>query len=103
MAWIHNNQQRGALTLANGMVYIKYWGLDGDASDYIGRVVASRPMGQRTTTSYRVPNNQEAGSWALQEQVGCGSNYSLGVQCALTQGQGDIATPIPMKLSPTLK
>ncbi|HWS84797.1 MAG TPA: PQQ-binding-like beta-propeller repeat protein, partial [Ktedonobacteraceae bacterium] len=49
------HQERGALTLANGRVYINYGGLDGDCSDYIGRVVASRTDGQGPLQVYRVP------------------------------------------------
>src|SRR5579875_2243688 len=49
------HQQRGALTLANGMVYIPYGGLAGDCSDYIGRIVASRTDGQGPLLSYTVP------------------------------------------------
>ncbi len=58
------HQQRGALTLANGMVYIPYGGLDGDCSDYIGRVVASRTDGQGALLVYRVPTPREGGIWA---------------------------------------
>ncbi len=35
------HQQRTALALANGRIYFAYGGLDGDCSDYIGRVVGS--------------------------------------------------------------
>src|SRR5437762_8206522 len=58
------HQQRGALTLANGMVYILYGGLDGDCSDYIGRIVASRTDGQEPLLVYRVPTTREGGIWA---------------------------------------
>src|SRR5713226_9763158 len=57
------HQQRGALTLAHGMVYITYGGLDGDCSDYIGRVVASRTDGQGALLVYRVPTPREGGIW----------------------------------------
>ena len=56
------HQQRSALTLANGMIYIAYGGLDGDCSDYIGRVVASRTDGQGPLLVYRVPTTREGGS-----------------------------------------
>jgi hypothetical protein len=58
------HQQRSTLTLANGMIYIAYGGLDGDCSDYIGRVVASRTDGQGSLLVYRVPTTREGGIWA---------------------------------------
>src|SRR5256885_2231449 len=58
------HQQRAALALANGMVYIAFGGLDGDCSDYIGRVVASRTNSQGPLLVYRVPTPREGGIWA---------------------------------------
>src|SRR5438552_2772589 len=58
------HQQRSALALANGMVYIAFGGLDGDCSDYIGRIVASRTNGQGPLLVYRVPTPREGGIWA---------------------------------------
>ena len=61
------HQQRPALTLANGMVYIAYGGLDGDCSDYIGRVVASRTDGEGPLLVYTVPTPREEEIWATPE------------------------------------
>ena len=58
------HQQRAALALANGMVYIAYGGLDGDCSDYIGRVVALHTNGQGPLLVYTVPTSREGGIWA---------------------------------------
>lgn len=59
------HQQRSALTLANGRVYVAYGGLLGDCGAYRGTVVAvsaSDPAGD--LRFYRVPANREAGIWA---------------------------------------
>jgi outer membrane protein assembly factor BamB len=98
------HQQRGALTLANGMVYIPYGGLDGDCSDYIGRVVASRTDGQGALLVYRVPTPREGGIWAPPgASVDAEGNLYVAVgNGAITSGQWDHSDSI-LKLSPTLK
>lgn len=98
------HQQRGALTLANGMIYIPYGGLDGDCSDYIGRVVASQTDGQGALLSYQVPTAREAGIWAPPgASVDASGNLFVAVgNGASTQGQWDHSDSI-LKLSPTLK
>jgi len=98
------HQQRSALTLANGMVYFSYGGLDGDCSDYIGRVVASRTDSQGPLLVYRVPTPREGGIWdppgASVDAVG---NLYVSVgNGAITQGQWDHSDSI-LKLSPTLQ
>ena len=58
-------QQRGALTLANGMVYIPYGGLDGDCGQYHGWVVGVPINGTAATmVAYQVPTSMEGGIWA---------------------------------------
>lgn len=98
------HQQRGALTLANGRVYIPYGGLDGDCSDYIGRVVASSTNGQGALLVYRVPTPREAGIWATPggsvDTVG-NLYFSVG-NGAITQGQWDHSDSV-LKFSPTLQ
>ena len=98
------HQQRSALTLANGMIYISYGGLDGDCSDYIGRVVASRTDGQGPLLVYRVPTTREGGIWAPPGAVvdAAGNLYVSVGNGAVTQGQWDHADSI-LKLSPTLQ
>lgn len=56
------HQQRGALTLLHGRVYIPYGGLLGDCSDYIGSVVSVTTDGTGME-SYAVPTSREAGIW----------------------------------------
>ena len=98
------HQQRSALTLANGMIYIAYGGLDGDCSDYIGRIVASRTDGQGPLLVYRVPTTREGGIWAPPGAVvdAAGNLYVSVGNGAITGGQWDHADSI-LKLSPTLQ
>jgi outer membrane protein assembly factor BamB len=59
------HQQRAALALANGRVYVSYGGLYGDCGDYHGWVLgapASDPGGPILT--YRVPTAREGAIWA---------------------------------------
>jgi outer membrane protein assembly factor BamB len=58
------HQQRGALTLYQGRVYIPYGGLWGDCGQYIGSVVSIPTRGDGPATSYAVPTTREAGIWA---------------------------------------
>lgn len=98
------HQERAALTLANGMVYITYGGLDGDCSDYIGRVVASQTNGQGPLLVYRVPTTREAGMWATPgASVDSAGNLYVSVgNGAATGGQWDDSDSV-LKLSPTLQ
>jgi outer membrane protein assembly factor BamB len=57
------HQQRAALALSQGLVYVAYGGLTGDCSDYIGRVVAARTDGQGDLLSFQVPTTREGGIW----------------------------------------
>jgi outer membrane protein assembly factor BamB len=57
-------QERGALTVAGGRVWVPFGGLDGDCGDYKGRVVGVRLDGSGTPIAYTVPTAREAGSWA---------------------------------------
>lgn len=57
------HQQRSALSLANGMVYIPYGGLFGDCGTYHGAVVGIPATGGGSTISYVVPSQNEAGIW----------------------------------------
>jgi parallel beta-helix repeat protein len=57
-------QQRSALSLANGMVYIPYGGLDGDCGPYHGWVVSLPVSGGGKMDVYKVPTAREGGIWA---------------------------------------
>src|SRR5215469_262388 len=56
-------QQRAALALSGGMVYIAYGGLSGECENYHGAVVASRTDGTGPLLSYQVPTEIEGGIW----------------------------------------
>jgi outer membrane protein assembly factor BamB len=58
------NQQRAALTLAHGRVYVAFGGLNGDCGPYIGSVVGVPVTGRGPLLSYRVPTRREGGIWA---------------------------------------
>jgi outer membrane protein assembly factor BamB len=56
-------QQRAALSLANGMVYWFYGGLDGDCGQYHGWAVGLDANGSGSLASYQVPTGREGGIW----------------------------------------
>ncbi|MBV9284278.1 MAG: PQQ-binding-like beta-propeller repeat protein [Acidimicrobiia bacterium] len=56
-------QQRGALAIDAGRVYIPYGGLLGDCGSYKGAVVSSALDGQGELTNYVVPTTREAAIW----------------------------------------
>ena len=98
------HQQRAALTLSNGLVYIAYGGLFGDCGNYHGWVVGSRTDGSGPLLAYQVPTQREGGIWAppgpavdaagrLYVSVGNGSE---------TNGGWDHSDSV-LRLSPTLK
>lgn len=58
------HQQRGALTVLDGRVYVGYGGLAGDCAKYVGSVVAVPADGSGPNLSYAVPTPREGGIWA---------------------------------------
>lgn len=58
--------QRAALSLSNGKVFIPYGGRFGDCGDYRGRVVsvAVPPTGLGAVASYTLPTQGQGGFWA---------------------------------------
>lgn len=56
-------QQRGALALEGGVVYVPYGGLDGDCANYHGWVVGL-PESGAPLYSYQVPTHREGGIWS---------------------------------------
>jgi len=57
-------QERSALTLANGIVYIPYGGLEGDCGQYHGWVVGLAANGTGNMDVYQVPTTREGAVWA---------------------------------------
>jgi outer membrane protein assembly factor BamB len=96
-------QQRAALALAGGRVYIAFGGLFGDCGDYHGAVVASHTDGTGPLLTYEIPTTREAGIWAA-------SGPAIDAQGRLfvavgngeaTQGAWDHSDSV-LRLSPTL-
>jgi len=57
-------QQRGALSLVNGRVYVPFGGLNGDCDKYTGWVIGVAADGAGAPVSYQVPTTREGGIWA---------------------------------------
>lgn len=57
-------QQRSALTLANGRVYVEFGGLYGDCSAYHGYVVSRAASGKGGLVVYKTPSPREDAIWA---------------------------------------
>jgi outer membrane protein assembly factor BamB len=96
-------QQRPALVLSGGRVYIAFGGLYGDCSDYRGLVVALRTDGTGTLLTYQVPTPREGGIWEpAGPTVDAQGNLYVSVgNGAVTQGSWDHSDSV-LKLSPTL-
>jgi outer membrane protein assembly factor BamB len=58
------HQQRPALAVANGYVYVGFGGLAGDCGQYKGKVVGVPTSDQGATISYVVPVAREGAVWA---------------------------------------
>ena len=60
-----NHQQRAALALANGRVYVAFGGLAGDCGNYTGWLLSARTDGTGTSPleSYKVPTAREGAIW----------------------------------------
>ncbi len=61
--YIPAEQQRPALTLLGGQVYVEFGGLDGDCGQYHGYVVDLPVSGTGALVSYQVPTHREGGIW----------------------------------------
>jgi outer membrane protein assembly factor BamB len=98
------HQQRSALTLANGRVYVPYGGLFGDCGNYHGWVVgvpASGPGGRRL--DFKVPTHREGAIWAPS-----GATVDGRGRLFIATGNGDSTTQFDfgnavIRLSPTLR
>ncbi len=99
------HQQRAALTLSNGLVYIAYGGLFGDCGNYHGWVVGSRTDGSGPLLAYQVPTEREGGIWARagpSVDAGAGRLYVSTGNGSETSDGWDHSDSI-LRLSPTLK
>jgi hypothetical protein len=58
------DQQRAALALDRGRVYVAFGGLAGDCGPYRGSIVGVPASGRGAVVSYTQPSSREAGMWA---------------------------------------
>jgi hypothetical protein len=96
------HQQRPALAVANGFVYIGFGGLAGDCGQYVGEEVGVPTSGVGATISYRVPATREGAIWSTGGPVidAAGNLYvSVGNGASTTTYDG---TDSVLELSPTL-
>ncbi|MEP7019379.1 MAG: PQQ-binding-like beta-propeller repeat protein [Pseudonocardiales bacterium] len=56
-------QERGALTISDGRVWVAFGGLSGDCGGYKGRVIGMPLDGSGDPIAYTVPTTREAGIW----------------------------------------
>src|SRR6266568_483476 len=97
-------QQRSALLLSQGIVYIAYGGLAGDCGNYHGSVVGLRTDGQGSMRVFQVPTTRQGGIWApAGPAVDAKGNIYVAVgNGAATQGSWDHSDSI-LRLSPKLQ
>lgn len=93
-------QERGALLISRGRVYVPYGGLFGDCGDYHAFVV-SRTLGGRGLRSYRNPA-PEAGIWAPGGLAADGDGNIFGTT-GNGGGSGFGYSNSVLRLSPTLR
>jgi outer membrane protein assembly factor BamB len=95
-------QERGALTLAGGRVYVPFGGLYGDCGQYKGAVVSAAADGSGSLTSYVVPTSRMAGIWNPAGPV-VDTNGDLWVTTGNSESQGsfDYGNAV-IRLSPQL-
>jgi outer membrane protein assembly factor BamB len=98
------DQQRAALALAGGRVYIAFGGLLGDCGPYRGSVVGAPASGRGPLISYLVPTAREGGIWAAGGlATGSGGTLYAGVgNGAATGGAFDDSDSVTA-LSPQLR
>jgi outer membrane protein assembly factor BamB len=97
-------QQRPAMTVANGYVYIGFGGLDGDCDQYVGAVAAVPTSDQGATLDFMVPTSREGAVWATGGPV-VGPNGDIFVATgngAAEGGTWDESDSV-LELSPTLQ
>ena len=96
-----NQQERGALLLGSGMVYVPFGGLDGDCATYHGWVVGSAENLGGSLTAFESPDTR-SGIWAPAGASGDGSGnvYAVTGNAASTSSCSGGNTVF--KLSPSL-
>jgi outer membrane protein assembly factor BamB len=96
------HQQRAALTVLNGRVYVAYGGLAGDCANYIGSVVSVTTSGAGLI-SYAVPTGREGGIWAPGGAVVSGDSLLYPVGNGESTNGGYDGSDSVLALSPSLR
>ncbi len=95
-------QQRGALAVANGVVYTPYGGLDGDCGIYHGYIVGV-PENGSSTIQYKVPTTNEGGIWSASgPSVDSSGNVFVTTGNSASTTKFDFGEAV-IELSPNLK
>jgi membrane-associated phospholipid phosphatase/outer membrane protein assembly factor BamB len=68
-------QQRAALAVSNGSVYVPFGGLFGDCGDYHGWVVSAAANDGHQLSAYQVPSHRQGGIWAAAALSSAGDLY----------------------------
>ncbi|WP_051939480.1 outer membrane protein assembly factor BamB family protein [Phaeacidiphilus oryzae] len=97
-------QQRAALAVSRGRVYIAYGGLNGDCGRYLGSVLSVPVTGGGPVYSFTVPTSREGGIWAPGGPVADGSLLYVAVgNGAATGGSWDGSDSVTALATPTLR
>lgn len=96
------HQQRAALTVLDGRVYVAYGGLYGDCGDYVGSVVSVTTAG-RDLISYAVPTGREGGIWAPAGAVVVNGTLLYSVGNGESTSNGYDGSDSVIALSPSLR
>ncbi|HEY2298111.1 MAG TPA: PQQ-binding-like beta-propeller repeat protein [Jatrophihabitans sp.] len=96
-------QERGALTVTGGRVWVPFGGLLGDCGGYKGRVIGVRLDGTGAPIAYTVPTAREAGIWTPPgPSVDAGGNLFVQVgNGASVQGDPYDHSDSVLKISPS--
>ncbi|HEY3191670.1 MAG TPA: PQQ-binding-like beta-propeller repeat protein [Solirubrobacterales bacterium] len=97
------HQERSALSVANGRVYVPFGGLTGDCGDYKGRVVSVKTRGKPKRRVFTVGVHREGGIWAPS-----GAAVDSAGDLFVVTGNGDATSGFDfgnslIRLSPKLK
>jgi hypothetical protein len=97
-------QQRGALTVTGGRVWVPFGGLAGDCGNYKGRIIGDPVGGVGANVNYTVPTAREAGMWTPPGPSVDSSGYlyvSVGNGAATSSSDGYDHSDSVLKLSPS--
>ena len=94
-------QERGALTLLGSRVYVPFGGLEGDCSDYKGRVVGAPISGSGPLVTFTTGNQRQAGIWAPAGESVRGNSLYVATGNGTPYDQVDDSDSV-LRLSPTL-